>query len=150
MMGGSVSNLFGLSVSGGTGNMLDASGTKSISKSGYGVGRSLHSANNTAANQRCPDDDPGDFAVSKQNKDQRHLGSSRGQETKPTIAYKKIVEPSSLKNLTDNAIIRSIDYEVQYHGFHEQSRASSSSHDMVSSHSDGWSSLHQSDLTEAR
>jgi hypothetical protein len=133
MMGGTVSEFFELTVSGGRTNTLYGSGTKSASKSGYGVGSGLHSANDPAARE---DDGPGSFAGGKQNK-----GAIRGQEGKPTMAYRTVVERSdSLKNLTDNAIVQTIDYEVTYERSQERPRASSSSHDVGSYHSDGWSS----------
>lgn len=125
MMAGTVSDFFELSVSGGHGNntnTLYGSGGNYGSKSGYGMGSVVHSGNDT----------------------------KKGDRDAPSMNFKTRVERSdSLQNLRDNAILQTMDYEVKYERNQDRTRASSSSHDVISDHSDGWS-VHHPDRSGTR
>lgn len=140
MMAGTVSQFFELSVSGGNASNATPQGVYGSGsrpgdpKTGYGGRSPLQSFKE-------------DTSVSRSRTEREHgsntdLRFNFGSSKRTQAKQPPIERSDSVKNLTENAIMQTIDYEVRYEaGPEKRHRASSSGgHDASSYNSDGWSS----------
>lgn len=137
MMAGTVSQFFELSVSGG--NTSSNPNTNGVYGSGSRTGDSKAG--------RSPLQSFKDTTTISQSRAEREQDSNTDlrfnfRNPKRAAAKQNAIERSdSVKNLTENAIVQTIDYEVRYEtGSERRHRASSSGHDASSYNSDGWGS----------
>lgn len=139
MMAGTVSEFFELSVSGGEATANGVYGSSSRtgggSKAAYGARSPLQSfkENTLTSRSRAERENDPDAGIRFDFGHGKRAGANRNS----------VERSDSVKNLTENAIVQTIDYEVRYEGGSDgrrhHHRASSSGHDGSSYNSDGWS-----------
>lgn len=136
MMAGTVSEFFELSVSGGEGTAegVYGSGSRNAagSKAGYGGRSPLQSfKENTSATRSRGDRDAN-----------TELRFDFGNSKRAMANKNPVPKSDSVENLTQNAIVQTIDYEVRFESGSEQRRHRASSsgggHDASSSNSEEW------------